>query len=140
MNTSNMWAKHGRSTVGKITRAFVCTVVLSGMLLTPALGQENQRRQGGQARQENQRRQGDQARQENQRRYGHQVHEENQRHHGQERAWRAERARREQAWQERAWRARHQQRVSPPYRYPAPIYTPPPVVSPPPYRVSRTGQ
>lgn len=103
-----MWAKHCRSTIGKMVGAFAFAVVISGIAITPALSQENYRRQDNWARQDNRER------------------HENQRRYGRERPWQDERVRREQSWQER-----HNRRVYPSYRYSTPIYTPPSVVYPP---------
>ena len=46
MSTSNTRAKHFRSTVGKIVMALTFASVVGAISLVPALGQDNNRRQG----------------------------------------------------------------------------------------------
>src|SRR5437867_4399319 len=46
MNTSNTPAKHMRSTVSKIVMALTFAAVIGAISLVPALGQDNNRRQG----------------------------------------------------------------------------------------------
>jgi hypothetical protein len=98
MSTSNTWAKHLRSTVGKIVMAFVFTSVISGIFLVPAFGQGYERRQGPQ-------RQGPQ-----------------------ERGWHARERQDARRWRAREWRDARGRRAYRPYVYSVPLYVPPPVV------------
>ena len=102
MSTSNTWAKHLRSTVGKIVMAFVFTSVISGIFLVPAFGQGYERRQRPQ-------RQGPQ-----------------------ERGWHARERQDARRWRAREWRDARGRRAYRPYVYSAPLYVPPPVVYAPP--------
>jgi hypothetical protein len=113
MSTSNTRAKHVRSTVCKIVMALTFASVIGVISLVPALGKDNDRRQGHQERGWHQRQ-------------GHQ-----------ERGWQGRRwqARRWQArqWQARQWQTRQRQdrrgwRVYQRYGYAAPVYVQPPVV------------
>ena len=98
MSTSNTWAKHLRSTVGKIVMAFVFTSVISGICLVPAFGQGYERRQGPP-------RQGPQ-----------------------ERGWHARERQDARRWRAREWRDARGRRAYRPYVYSAPLYVPPPIV------------
>ncbi len=103
MSTSNTRAKHVRSTVGTIVMALTFASVIGTISLVPALGQENNRRQG------------------------YQDGNRQQRLGYEERGWQQRR------WQQRQWQARQRQdeggwRVYQSHRYPVPLYVPPPVV------------
>ena len=98
MSTSNTRAKHVRSTAGKIVMALAFASVIGAISLVPALGQDNQRRQG------------------------HQEGSGQQYQGSQQRGWQ------QRQWQQRQWQGERGRRAYQPYGYPAPLYVPPPVV------------
>src|SRR2546426_1758186 len=107
MNTSNTRLKHVSSTVGTIVMALTFASVIGTISLVPALGQENNRRQGYQDG-NRQQRLGYEERGWQQRRW-------------QQRRWQQRR------WQPRQWQARQRQdeggwRVYQSHRYPVPLY------------------
>jgi len=103
MSTSNTRAKHVRSTAGKIVMALAFASVIGAISLVPALGQDNQRRQG------------------------HQEGSGQQYQGSQQRGWQ-QRQWQQRQWQQRQWQGERGRRAYQPYGYPAPLYVPPPVV------------